>query len=259
MALAIGLAIGRTGLWLPFLQPYLQSPPSNIQIVRPTESIAAAIEKAVPGSQILVEPGEYREQVVLKDGIRLMSRVPRGATIRLPINLSDADSGPAVVPTGLSKAELAGFRIVGDAATPLGVGIGVSGGALSINDVEIIGATKAGIDFGEGSSATLLGSDIHDNPGAAILIRAGANPRVTNNVFSRNGMSERASGSVVIEAGSTPLFQDNVFVGLSPDSFVALDESARLELKNSNWFLPVREPVRPASDLTERLRTSQRR
>ena len=77
-----------------------------------------AIEKALPGSQILVEPGEYREQVVLKDGIRLMSRAPREATIRLPINVSDADSGPAVMATGLSNAELAGFRIVGDAATP---------------------------------------------------------------------------------------------------------------------------------------------
>jgi hypothetical protein len=223
-ALAIGLAIGRTGLWLSFLQPTLQSPPSNIQIVRPTESIAAAIKRALPGAQIFVEPGEYRERVVLKDGIRLMSRIPREATIRLPINVSDADSAPAVVATGLSNAELAGFRIVGDAATPLGVGIGITNGGLSINNVEISGAAKTGIDFGEGASAILLGSAIHDNPGAAILVRAGANPRVTNNVFTRNGMSERAPGNVVIEAGSKPVFQDNVFVGLSPDSFGSLDE-----------------------------------
>jgi serine/threonine protein phosphatase PrpC len=247
-ALAIGLAIGRTGLWLPFLQPTLQSHPSNTQIVRPTESIAAAIQKAVPGSQILVEPGEYRERVVLKDGIRLVSRKPREATIRLPINVSDADSAPAVVATGLSNAEFSGFRIVGDAATPLGVAIGITNGGLSINNVEISGAANAGIDFGEGSTATLLGSAIHDNPGAAILVRAGANPRLSNNVFTRNGMSERAPGNVVIEAGSKPVFQDNVIVGLSPDSFVTLDESARLQLKDSNWFLPVREPVRRAPE-----------
>jgi len=219
--------------------------------------IAAAIQKALPGSLILVEPGEYREQVVLKDGIRLMSRTPREATIRLPINVSDADSGPAVVAAGLSSAELSGFRIVGDAATPLGVGIGVTNGGLLISNVEISGAAKAGIDFGEGSSATLLSSDIHDNPGAAILIRAGANPRLSNNVFTRNGMSERAPGNVVIEAGGQPVFQDNVFVGLSPDSFVTLDELARLRLKDLNWFLPVREPaqpVRPASELNRTLK-----
>jgi hypothetical protein len=187
-----------------------------------------------------VEPGEYREKVVLKDGIRLMSRAPREATIRLPINVSDADSEPAVVATGLSNVELVGFRIVGDAATPLGVGIGVTNGVLSISNVEIIGAAKAGVDFGEGSSATLFGSAVHDNPGAAILVRAGSNLRISNNVFTRNGMSERAPGNVVIEAGGKPVFQDNVFVGLSPDSFVSLDELARLRLKNSNWFLPDR-------------------
>jgi hypothetical protein len=49
-------------------------------------------------------------------------------------------------------------------------------------------------------------------------------------------MSERAPGNVVIEAGGKPVFQDNVFVGLSPDSFVTLDELARLQLKDSNWF-----------------------
>jgi hypothetical protein len=152
------------------------------------------------------------------------------------------------VAAGLSNAVLAGFRIVGDAATPLGVGIGITNGGLSITNVEISGAANTGIDFGEGSSATLLGSDIHDNPGAAIFVRAGANPRVTNNVFTRNGMSERAPGNVVIESGGKPVFQGNVFVGLSPDSFGNLDELARLRLKDSNWFLPVREPV-PAPEL----------
>jgi hypothetical protein len=244
MALALGLAVGRTGLWLPFLQPTLLSPPSNTQIVGPTESIAAAIQKALPGSQILVEPGEYRERVVLKDGIRLISRTPHEATIRLPINVSDADSGPAVVATGLTNAELSGFRIVGDAATPLGVGIRITNGGLSITNVEISGAANAGIDFGEGSSATLLGSAIHDNPGAAILVRAGANPRLSNNVFTRNGMSERAPGNVVIEAGGKPVFQNNVIVGLTPDSFVTLDESARSQLKDSNWFFGVEGPGR---------------
>ena len=108
---------------------------------------------------------------------------------------------------------------------------------MSIVNVEISGATKAGIEFGEGSSASLLASEIHDNPGAAIFVRSGANPRIANNVFTRNGMSERASGSIVIHPGSAPQFERNVFVGLSPDVFVTLDESARLSLKRLNWFL----------------------
>jgi len=237
--LVVGVALGMSARQLPFMQrPGTDPipPVADVQVVRPTESIAAAIARAAPGSQVFVEPGEYRERVFLKDGIRLVSRVSRGATIRLPSSASDTDPGPAVVAACLLQAELAGFRIVGDAATPLGVGIGVTGGTLSISDVEIAGATRAGIDFGEGSSATLLASEIHDNPGAAMQIRFGANPRISNNVFSRNGKSERASGSLVIDPGSSPHFERNVFVGLSPDTFVTLDAAARLSLKRLNWF-----------------------
>ena len=66
----------------------------------------------------------------------------------------------------VAAVELVGFRIVGDAATPLGVGLFVRDAGISIVDVEIIGATRVAIDFSGGSAAGLVGSDIHDNPGA---------------------------------------------------------------------------------------------
>jgi serine/threonine protein phosphatase PrpC len=249
LLLAAGFALARRDVWMRSTPPAGSATfpsLSDAQVVKPGESLAAAVARAAPGSQIIVEPGEYRERLFLKDGIRLVSRIPRGATIRLPGTTADGDFVPAVVADGVSHAELTGFRIIGDAATPLGVGVGITGSDLSVIDVEILGATRAGIEFGENSSATLLGSEIHDNPGAAIFVRPHANPRITNNVFSRNGMSERASGSFVIDAVSTPVFQRNVFVGLSPDVFLALDEAARSELNKLNWFLPLREPVRPS-------------
>jgi len=235
--LLIGFGFGVATMRLPSAKTPGPVSPANVRVVQSSESIAAAIETAEPGTQIIVEPGEYRERLVLKEGVRVVSRVPRAATLRLPSSTADADAGPAVVASGISTAELNGFRIVGDAATPLSVGIGLTGSAMSIVNVEISGATKAGIEFGEGSSASLLASEIHDNPGAAIFLRSGANPRIANNVFTRNGMSERVSGSIVIHPGSAPQFERNVFVGLSPDVFVTLDESARLSLKRLNWFL----------------------
>src|SRR4029450_2934417 len=45
-------------------------------------SIAAAVMDAAPGTEILVEPGEYREQIRLKTGVRISSRVPRAAARR---------------------------------------------------------------------------------------------------------------------------------------------------------------------------------
>jgi serine/threonine protein phosphatase PrpC len=234
--LAIGIVIAR-----PWLVQWLSQPPSlthasaasTIQ-VRQGESIAAAVQRATAGSQVLVEPGEYREQIVLKDHVRLVSRVPRGATIRLPVAASEADA--AVVAQGLARADFVGFRIVGDAATPLGTGLRVVDSALSIVDVEIAGATRAAVEF-SGAGGALIGSELRDNPGPAIVVHAGASPRVTHNAFGRNGLSERATSPFTIERGGRPLFQRNVFRGIAPEVFLALDPSIRLALTQENWFV----------------------
>lgn len=207
----------------------------DAEVVHPTESISAAIARAQPMSQVIVEPGEYREQLHLKDGVRVVSRIPRGATIRLPATATEEQ--PAVVATGLRSGELVGFRIVGDSATPLGVGVLIQESAVSIVDVEIMGATKAAICFVGGSSAGLLASEIHDNPGAALAIGAGAAPRVAHNTFVRNGLTEHAARPLVIERGARPSFQRNVFHGIRVDTFGALDDAVRLAVTRDNFFV----------------------
>jgi hypothetical protein len=207
---------------------------SGNQVVQSSESISAAIGRAASGSEVVVEPGEYREQLRLRDGVRVVSRVPRAATIRLPATASEGEA--AVVADGVSAAELAGFRIVGDSATPLGVGLLVSNSALSIVDVEITGATKVAVEFADGAAAGLVGCDVRDNPGAALTIRARATPRIAHSWFARNGMSEHAPRSLIIEAGAAPLFERNVFQGIAFEAFAALAEPARQAVKHDNWF-----------------------
>jgi PPM family protein phosphatase len=206
------------------------------QRVQPGESIAAAVSRAKPGSEIVVEPGEYLERVTLSDNVRLVSRVPRGAIIRLPATTSDTKPEPAVVATGSDGGEIHGFKIVGDARTPLGVGILVAGNGVSVVDVEVSGAATAAITFARDSSATLVGSDIHNNPGAALVIEAGAAPRITHSMFGRNGMSPRTPATFAIDAAAMPLFQRNVFVGVRPDVFASLSRAAREALQRDNWF-----------------------
>jgi serine/threonine protein phosphatase PrpC len=228
----------------------------EVQIVKPTESIRAAIDRAEPGSQVLVEPGEYREQVFLRSGVRVVSRVPGAASIRLPI---DAPEGAAVIANGLSGAEFAGFRIVGDAATPLGVGIFVDDSALSIVDVEISGATRAGIEFAGGRAATLLASTIHDNPGAALVIHRGASPRIAHNTFRGNDGSERATGVLSVDAGAAPVFRKNVFVGFGADASTTLEQTTRLPLSSDNWFVADRDVGRPRATPPSPSGTSRKR
>jgi serine/threonine protein phosphatase PrpC len=246
---ALLLGIGAFGLYrtgvLSSFDPRTFDPPTiappiwqqQTQIVQPTESISAALDRAKPGSQIVVEPGEYRERITLRNDVRLVSRVPRGATIRLPATASDVLPEPAVIASGLKRSEFAGFRIVGDAKTPLGVGILVADSNLSLVDVEVWGATTAAISFAGATTARLVGSEIHDNPGTALAIGGGAAPVITQNVFHRNGMSQRTSGTFTIEKGAAPLFQRNVFLGMGPEVFTAFDAPGRAKLKNENWFL----------------------
>src|SRR4029077_14290322 len=228
------------------VEPPAATSSTSVVVVRPTESIADAVGRARPGSQIVVEPGEYRERLVLKDGVRVISRVPRGATIRLPGSASRGE--PAVVATDVSNAEFVGFRIIGDAATPLGTGVLVKGSHVSIVDVEITGALTVAIDLNEMAGGGLSGSDIHDNPGPALAIRSGASPRIAHNVFARNGLSERARASLVIEDAAEPSIVGNVFQGVTPKVFLSLGDAARLSVMLQNWFpdSPVSGPTAPA-------------
>jgi hypothetical protein len=206
------------------------------QTVRPDQSINAALMRARPGSEIVVEPGEYRERVTLTTSVRLISRVPRGATIRLPATTSDAQPEPAVVASG-SGGAIVGFKIVGDAQTPLGVGVLVDGSGLSLVDLEVSGAATTAVSFARNSSADLIGVDIHDNPGQALAMLAGATPRITHSVFSRNGTSQNTPAAFAVEKGAVPLFQRNVFHGVTADVFSMLDHQTRLTLEHGNWFI----------------------
>ena len=250
LAIVITLAVMRWRPSWPFPAPSPEVPPTTttgVVVVRPTESIAEALGRALPGSQIVVEPGEYRERLVLKDGVRVISRVSRGATLRLPGAAAETD--PAVVAADVSNAEFAGFRIIGDAATPLGTGVLVKSAQVSIVDVEITGALIVAIDLDEMAGGGVTGSDIHDNPGPALAIRAGASPRIAHNVFARNGLSERAPASILVEDGAEPSIVGNVFHGVTPKVFLPLGDAARLSLMRENWFPdgPVSRPTTPAT------------
>jgi len=206
------------------------------------ESIADAMRDAPPGTVIVVEPGEYREQITLASGVRLVSRVSRGATIRLPAGVRDAADVAAVTARNVSGAEIVGFRISGDSATPLPLGVLVQNSTVSIVDVEITGATRAAVEFAGGGASTLMASDIRDNnPGSALIVREGDKPRVSHNMFARNGEPDR--GAFVIRKAS-PTFTRNYFVGSTSGLFETLDGAAETELRRDNFFV---SPEQPAS------------
>ena len=202
--------------------------------VSPGESIADALLRAQAGTTIVVEPGEYRETVVLKSGVHLVSREARAATIRLPG--SAPERAAAIVAASVTGASVAGFRIVGDSATPLGTGISVTEAGVTISDVEIVGAARAAIDAGKGSTVRMVGGDIHDNSGAALAIRKSARVVVAHSKFERNATGD-GQKTLVIDPGTTPEFTSNVFIGSGPGVFTGPRE-ARAAFERDNFFDP---------------------
>ena len=215
--------------------------PAGQRTVAAGESIAEAMRDAPAGTEIVVEPGEYREQITLLPGVRLRSRVPRGATIRLPAGVRDAADVAAVTARNVSGAEIVGFRISGDSATPLPLGVLVQNSTVSIVDVEITGATRAAVEFAGGGTSTLMASDILGNHGSALIVRDGDKPGVSHNMFARNGSPDRGAAFVVGKA--SPTFIKNVFVGSTPASFEGLDGAAEAELRRDNFFVSAEQPA----------------
>jgi hypothetical protein len=213
----------------------LLAPGGGVTVVRAGETIAGALERAAPGTTIIVEPGEYRERLALKDGVRVISRVPRAATIRLPGIATEREA--AVVATGVANAELSGFRIVGDAATPLGVGVLVSDGGVRLVDLAVSGATSAALDLGGRRPIAVIGSEIHDNPGAAAIIRTGADVRIAANTFQKNAFSERALSAIVIEPDGKSEWSRNVFYGMGTEAITGADSALRASLPKANLFI----------------------
>ena len=209
-------------------------------VVRPGESIAAALKLASPGSEIIVEPGEYREALSLTSDVRLVSRVPGGAVLRLPATASETDA--AAIASGIAGASLVGFRIVGDAATPLGTGLLVQDSELSVIAADISGAANVAIDIAGMSRVSVMASDVHDNPGAALAVRSGASARIMHNVFQRNGRSPDAPAPVIFGENADLTFASNVFFGITPAAFGSLGQPVRTALTRDNWFLDQHVP-----------------
>jgi serine/threonine protein phosphatase PrpC len=206
-------------------------------VVRPTQSIGQALQRAQPGTTIAIEPGEYRETLTLKSHVRLVSTVPHAAIIRLPGTASE--QAAAIVARGVADASLDGLRIVGDAATPLGIGVLAIQSELSMTDIEVTGAAAAAIDIGSGSRVRLVGGDIRDNPGSAVAVRAGGEAAISHSAFAGNATGGGNRKPLVVDAQGSAQFVANVFVGSTPAIFSGPSQ-ARAAFARANWFVPAR-------------------
>lgn len=179
--------------WVP--APVVISP----RVIVVNGSIAAALLGARAGDVVEVPPGEYREQVQLKEGVTLRARNPRDATLRA----APMSSGPAVIADGVKGARLSGFRILADTAMPLSIGIQLKGAQVEIDDVEIKGA-GVGIEVQGAASPMLRANSIRDCLAEGILILAPATPWLSHNFLQGN-----KGGNIAAREDAKPVLLEN--------------------------------------------------
>jgi nitrous oxidase accessory protein NosD len=173
-------------------------------------TIASALDAAQPGDTVEVS-GEYAEQVRLKSGVTLHSRVPYESVLRAPA----LSRGPAVIAGNVTAARFSGFRIVADRQQPLATGIELANSEVEVSEVEVQGA-GVGIEIRGSASVRLVASTIEDCLAEGVLISGTSAPWISHNLIRRN-----KGAAVAAREGAQPVLDGNVFekgtLDLPPD------------------------------------------
>lgn len=202
LAAAVLLGVSGAVWWRTHRQP----PVAVVSLPRVWEvgpgqgTIAEAMAQAQPRDRIVVRAGEYREQVVLKSGVTIVSDPPRGAILRA----APGTAGPAVIAEKVENARLSGFSIQGDAQIPLSAGIVLAGSTVEIDDIEVAGA-EVGVTMRGAGKPALRGSLIRDC-GVGLLLAGTVQPWISHNAIVKN----RKAGVSATE-GARPALSGNVF------------------------------------------------
>ncbi len=173
-------------------------------------TITDALEQARPGDRIVVAPGEYRGPLRLKENVSIAARSAGDVVVRVshPLALDDA----AVVADGIRQAELSGVVIRAGPEAAFPVGIRVLNSDLRITNVEVTGASGAGVWIGGNSKAALTGSYIYDNSGAGVVVAGTARPHLVGNIIRGNGFhaGRPAPGIDVVDAAEPAILRNMI-------------------------------------------------
>lgn len=237
MFLVLGLALGLVAMfgalkWLGWRAPVPPVPPPRVLATgsgQEFSTIGQALSQARPGDTVEVLPGEYREQVPLKNGVAVRSRVPREAVL-LPSPMSDS---PAVVADDVLDARISGFLIHGNEQAPLSAGIVLNNSNVEIQNMEVTGAVH-GIEM-HGGSPALIGNSVHDCTAEGILVTGAATPWIWHNSIRRN-----KGAGVAAREGARPALKDNVFEQKNP---VELPAGMLDAVRTQNVFLNLSRAV----------------
>lgn len=172
-------------------------------------SIGAALQRARAGDIITIEPGDYRESLVMPPGVSIEASVPGGVALLPP---AGATKWVAVEVRG-GHGSLRGVRITGTAAQPVNVGVHIQDADFEIDDVAFEGAMATGVEVtGINARATIRASRFSSVSGVGVRVDQHANVVLRSNVFISAGGNTPA---VSITSGGIARPDSNLFLHFS--------------------------------------------
>jgi serine/threonine protein phosphatase PrpC len=188
IALLAGIALGAAGvlaingLWA------VDEPPAARTLVAGGEfaTIGAALAEARAGDTVEVRPGIYREQLEMKEGVRVVA-APAGQAVLEP-RPGAAQPGAAVVFRDLRSGWISGVRIATAGNSGISAGILIDGSDVEVTGVEVEGAASGAIVVRGRSRARVLHNHLHDNSGAGVRVEGEAAPTLVANLIEANGV-----------------------------------------------------------------------
>lgn len=235
--------------------------PARVLVVGTTDgaqyaAINDALSLARPGDTIDVLGGEYREQVRLRDGINISSRVPHAAVLRAPA--APTGAATAVVAENVKNVRITGLRVLADEKLPLALGLLLADSDVEVEDCEISGA-GTGIEIRGNASPVLRANSIHDSLGSGILISGAAAPWLSHNDIVRNGHNPREPRPGILVSGAArPVLIGNTFADNGAQGVVIPPTVDGAPILKFNFFMNG-EPVGRAQPEAARGTQKQRR
>ena len=190
---------------------------------------------ARPGDTVRVEPGVYREQVTVRDGVDLIARVPGSVTL----GRDGETSGEwvSVAAAGSRGSRISGIRIESTRDAPVDVGVRVSGPGTTVDLLDVTGPMHSGIELLAPAAVTIQGSFLSVH-GTALTMAEGSQATVSNTVFFRSGPP---APPISVSGSARPSLSRNVFAGFGTEVIKGLSADERRQLLGGN-FMVAAEP-----------------
>jgi serine/threonine protein phosphatase PrpC len=194
--------------------------------------ISDAMAAALPNDTVRVEPGVYHERVIVPNDVDLIARIPGTVTIARPSNASGEVVGISVF--GNASSSVSGIRLESTPDLPLDVGVRVYGQGVTLEQMELSGAMRAGIEVGPGGAVAVRGSQFVVQ-GASLALGDESSATVTHNTILRTGRPLDAPFS--LSASSQVVFRANVFAGFGSDVVKGMTPALRQHLLAGNYVV----------------------